>query len=78
VQQPIEIVQCERIGAPDSNVSDTPIPALWTSAVAGYERSGFQCVGAPDSRCLTLSGLYTQSSLPDSNLVSGKEQGPSS
>jgi hypothetical protein len=27
-QQPIEIIQCEGIGAPDANVSFAPIPAL--------------------------------------------------
>jgi hypothetical protein len=27
-QQPIETIQCERVGGPDAKVSDTPIPAL--------------------------------------------------
>jgi hypothetical protein len=79
-QQPIEIVQCERIGVPDANVSDTPIPALKTPVSVGYERSGDQRVGAQDTRYryAVMSGLYTQSSLSDSNMASGEEQGPSS
>jgi hypothetical protein len=40
-QQPIEILQCERIGAPDSNVSYAPISALWTPVAVWHERSGF-------------------------------------
>jgi hypothetical protein len=38
-QQPIETIQCERIGAPDANVFYVPIPALQTPAAVGYERS---------------------------------------
>jgi hypothetical protein len=46
-------------------------------AAVGYERSGYQTVGAQDTRYPVMSGLYTQSSLPDSNLVYGEEHGPS-
>jgi hypothetical protein len=35
-------------------------------------------VGAQDTSYAVMSALYTQSSLPDSNLASGKEQGSSS
>jgi hypothetical protein len=59
-------------------VSDTPIPAHKTPVAVGYERSGYQRVGAQDTRYAVMSGLYTQSSLPDSNMASGEEQGPSS
>jgi hypothetical protein len=42
-----------------------------------YEHSGFQWVGAQDSRYLTPSAMNAQRSLPDSKLESGEEQGPS-
>jgi hypothetical protein len=49
-----------------------------TPVAVGYERSGFQRVGTQDTRYAAMSALYTQSSLPDSKLVSEEEQGPSS
>jgi hypothetical protein len=70
-QQPIETIQCERIGGPDANPRTLNPPAA-----AGHERSGYQRVGAQDTRYAVMSALYTQSSLPDSKLVSEEEQGP--
>jgi hypothetical protein len=58
-------------------VSCAPISPPKTPAALGYEHSGFQRVGAHDTRYAVMSPLYTQSSLPDSNLESGEEQGPS-
>jgi hypothetical protein len=47
-------------------------------AAAGHELSGYQRVGAQDTRYAVMSAKYTQSLFQDSNLASGKEQGPSS
>jgi hypothetical protein len=58
-------------------MSDTPNPALYAPVAVGYEYSGYQRVGAQDTRYTVMSGMYRQSSLPDSNLASGEEQGPS-
>jgi hypothetical protein len=61
-------------------VSCVPIPALLTPVAVGNGHSGYQRVGAQDSRNVVpvMSGLDTQSSLLDSNLASGEEQGSSS
>jgi molybdopterin-binding protein len=79
-QQPIGILQYERIGAPDSNVSvlsarNQNNAVLTHIGVA--DSNNHLMIGTPDSRYLTMSVLNTQRSLPDFKLESGEEQGPS-
>jgi hypothetical protein len=53
-QQPRETIQCERIGAPDANVSYAPIPALCESQLS-VSVQDTNIVGAPDTKNLAMS-----------------------
>jgi hypothetical protein len=79
-QQPKGILQYERIGTLDSNVSGVERSHPEQCSFETHWRLGFQSISlwlAPGSKIPIMSVLYTQCSLPDSKLESGEEQGPS-